>query len=469
MTSASDFHLSDDDLRRIMDKVEEAKAQRTRIDRVLDKAAVAAEIDEIYTSLGEDLRPEVREEAVRKFFDELYSFDAPKKDFAHTLATAYVKRAKAKKPVIVTAVFAALAFVSVKGGSALYHQSKEHDVEVAAANALKSRDDLQQRITSVENSPVKKDLPKGESAQVDRILKAERARLAEQNLFFSQYCPKANCSEGITTDNYGAAFKGVAKAKTAFTLVAIDVQNAERFIEYQTTLNETGRSLDMILVEIEKISTRKVFRDRAQAQYTAGKAALNRREVFAATDWLKRLTGVLSETSEYVELEPKLEQIYKSIDAITKEDAARKQASDLYDEAKKHLNSADVSQLRIAVDKLRGVEASLSQEYKIIITGGKWRYPNNNLSIKNYYLIVHAMALDGKVFPQTVTNEENEKTETVNEWGERVPEHVYNRVGDDKKDDNIIQDNLFGTKERGYLTSKIDPRFSPMGGKITHW
>jgi hypothetical protein len=48
-----------------------------------------------------------------------------------------------------------------------------------------------------------------------------------------------------------------------------------------------------------------------------------------------------------------------------------------------------------------------------------------------------------------------------------VTEQVYNAVGQDKRDDGIVQNNQFGVKKRGSLV--VDYKMPFEGGMITKW
>jgi hypothetical protein len=69
-------------------------------------------------------------------------------------------------------------------------------------------------------------------------------------------------------------------------------------------------------------------------------------------------------------------------------------------------------------------------------------------------LVVEAITPQGKRLTMPITSEENGKIYEVQQWGLRVDESLYDKVRQDKLDDGIIENNLFGIKERGYLTPR---------------
>ena len=98
---------------------------------------------------------------------------------------------------------------------------------------------------------------------------------------------------------------------------------------------------------------------------------------------------------------------------------------------------------------------------------GVWRRPPGNSQARNYYLIVEAIAPDGRKLSLPVRNEETGATETVAKFGVRVPQRVFEAVAQDKRDDGIVQRNRFGVKRRGTLA--VDYQMPFEGGFITKW
>ena len=79
------------------------------------------------------------------------------------------------------------------------------------------------------------------------------------------------------------------------------------------------------------------------------------------------------------------------------------------------------------------------------------------------------MAVDasGQRLAVPVENEETGRVERVSTWGLRVDKSVFDAIAADKKDDGIIQDNVFGEKPRGVLMPAYN--FPTTGDAITEW
>jgi hypothetical protein len=126
-----------------------------------------------------------------------------------------------------------------------------------------------------------------------------------------------------------------------------------------------------------------------------------------------------------------------------------------------------------AVADLTALRDQLRQEYALRVVNrpdvksGFWTFPEINTEATNYYLVVEALDADGNALSLPILNEENGQTETVKTWGLRVPETVYNSVAEDKQDDGIIQRNVVGRKQFGFLD--VDYVVPVLGGAVTKW
>jgi hypothetical protein len=159
--------------------------------------------------------------------------------------------------------------------------------------------------------------------------------------------------------------------------------------------------------------------------------------------------------------------------AEAKEDAVRKRAEALYNEAIAGVSREDVQAVNQGYAALNDLYDQLVLEYQLRIVSrpdapsGVWRVPENNPNVRNYYIIVEAVTNNNKRLSLPITSEEDGRTNTVEQWGLRVNQVVFEQVRRDKVDDGIINRNVFGVKRRGYLT--LQHLFPTTGGAITQW
>lgn len=167
-----------------------------------------------------------------------------------------------------------------------------------------------------------------------------------------------------------------------------------------------------------------------------------------------------------VTLETDIDRLRDAVLALAAEDLVRERAEALDQEAAAQMAAGSTDALRGTAQRLQNLHDLVAAEYRIEVTGGTWRYPNDNRNIRNHYLLVRALDVDGNAVTVPIRSEEYGDTRRVSEWGERVPQDVYDRVAADKQDNGIIDDEEFGFKPRGFITAE---RRHPDVGQITEW
>jgi hypothetical protein len=172
-------------------------------------------------------------------------------------------------------------------------------------------------------------------------------------------------------------------------------------------------------------------------------------------------------------LPAEMDALYQTIFEETKVTQAADDAALIRDRGKRAAAEGARGAAEQAIADLTRIRDTLRQEYQLRIVSrdgvksGFWTFPEINTEATNYYVVVEAIAPNGSALSLPILNEENNETETVALWGIRVPETVYRAVEADKTDDGIIQRNIVGLKEFGYL----DPSYliQVLGGAVTRW
>lgn len=128
---------------------------------------------------------------------------------------------------------------------------------------------------------------------------------------------------------------------------------------------------------------------------------------------------------------------------------------------------------KTAVEELRTMNAQLGAEYDVRIVSrpgedtGFYRVPDDQPNGRNFFIVVEAVAPGGRLVDVPVRNEETQKTDTVSKWAQRVSEDAFDRISDDKRGDNVIQNDILGHKALGELQAKFEPGVE--AGAITEW
>ncbi|WP_375450158.1 DUF6384 family protein [uncultured Devosia sp.] len=172
-------------------------------------------------------------------------------------------------------------------------------------------------------------------------------------------------------------------------------------------------------------------------------------------------------------LPAEMDAIYQTIFEETKVQQAVVQAEQLRLRGKAFAAEGNRADAEAAVTHLAALRDRLRQEYTLRVVNrpgvdsGVWTIPRVNTAATNYYVVVEAINADGKTLSLPVLSEEDGTTETVDHWGVRVPQNVYDAVRNDKIDDGIIQVNEVGRKSDGFLD--VEYVMPTLGGAITRW
>ena len=173
------------------------------------------------------------------------------------------------------------------------------------------------------------------------------------------------------------------------------------------------------------------------------------------------------------QLPAEMDAVYATIFNETKVQQAAVQAEQLVARGKAAAAEGDRQGALAALADLNEIRDLLRLEYNLRVVNrpgvqsGFWTFPEINTDATNYYIVVEALDSDGAALTLPIENEETGQTERVDIWGLRVPESVYRSVEADKRDDGIIQRNIVGIKQYGFLeTSYTVP---VLGGAVTRW
>lgn len=172
-------------------------------------------------------------------------------------------------------------------------------------------------------------------------------------------------------------------------------------------------------------------------------------------------------------LPAQMDALYTTIFEETKVQQAVVDAEALVGRGKAFATEGNRAGAEGIVKDLTALRDQLRQEYVVRVVNrsgeqsGFWTFPEINTDATNYYLVVEAIDPDGKALSLPILNEETGETEVVAQWGQRVPESVYNAVANDKRDDGIIQANEVGRKSDGFLD--VEFQMPVLDGAVTRW
>jgi hypothetical protein len=256
----------------------------------------------------------------------------------------------------------------------------------------------------------------------------------------------------------------------------------DRIVVLYTNLGSAKQSLESIMTTVRGENPPQILLTKAEAAYGEANSHLQNKQLDDANADIQVLQGIDKDIRLYTALPPEAATLCASIESVAIEQAAKDQGAQVCGVAKQAEQNVDIATLSSAVTQLRDLDAALNMEYTLKIVNrqgektGIDRYDNNTGNLSGYYVIVDAVDPMGNLVPVKITNEENGQTYLVFTWGERVPSCGWDSVKGDKMDDGIVQNSIFGQKQRGYLTPEITIVLPACGnepaeklGQITEW
>lgn len=181
----------------------------------------------------------------------------------------------------------------------------------------------------------------------------------------------------------------------------------------------------------------------------------------------------MPQAAEWRAMPAEISELLAEGQALAVDPAVDAQLANVAAEGQRAVANDERGAARTQVQVLRDLNERLAAEYDIRIVSrpgedtGFIRVPDDNPAGQNFYIVVEAVAPGGRVLTLPITSEEDQETERVSIWAQRVSEQTFERVAQDKRGDQIIQNDILGRKPRGQLDPVFD---TPVpGGAITEW
>lgn len=406
-----------------MDVADTLRHNRSVVERELNAdardEALKRKVRDIYASQGIEVSDQVIEEAVKSLRDERFAYSPPPGNFTTRLWRLYVQRGKWKKKLWMG--FAALlAAWGIHYGTVTIPQSRDVAHQIKTLNENIRQADL-----------------------VVEVLTQQQERLRNR----------------------------LQDAQRKFPVTLQETANGIR----RDVSNSIEQSVD-ILASARKLSQDPDIRP---GDLVVRKQSVQQR-LTQQTSLLAEARQQLDKAESMLDLLDRLEEVPQTLDnllaqirAVAAEPAAIRLAEDYHTDGLAAMRNRNGGAINKAVTNLKTLLTRLEAEYDLRIVvkpgvkSGVWRYPDSNSNARNYYLIVEAISPQGERLTLPVESEEDGSIKEVSKWGVRVSQTDFERVAADKQDNGIIENNIIGSKQRGYLNPRY--RINNTGGTITKW
>ena len=449
----------------IMDVVDTMRSLEREVKEHLNQPqkieALKKQLRERYSLSGIEVTDGQLDKAITDYSSRRWEFEEPRKGLGYKLAFAYVKRGwiatRIGIPTLALAVAIPTGDAIIKAGIRAAKRSAERSVENSIEGAYTTRKDLELTINKILSSPTVSRLPSYEADQVKNIAVNSGTQLSELDSPLTKLCPDGVSDDVVTIDNYIDMEQSFSPIKSRLDGIKSELAKANNILDTQERLDSTKKSLDALIEEIRLGNPPNVLKQQAEALYAQGAASFQGRQLREVESYLEQLSRKKVDIAAFAELPARLDLLYNSIKTIAKEDAAVGKAEKVHNEARSYVESANIERLRSSIQELEFLESALNEEYTMVVVGGDeryWKGDPNSPSV--YYLKIEAHDSNGRKSKISIKDAEQDgKVESVTQWGEHVPQNIYEGVKKDKLDDGVIDNKIFGRKQRGYLTESI--------------
>ncbi len=425
------------------------------------------------TKTGTETDVALMETAIADYFSNAFEFKGIEDPKQERLADMYINRGKIIKKKILPITIAGLIALSgwglISGARKASIRSEERKVEEKVEQTYGLKQTLERQLSEVERE--------SDNTLVLELAKDARTVLNDTDNFFHTYCRNGDAKDNVTVDNYKDVEANIEDITTTLRSSKLIADKTSSMVRGMRELESAKRTLDSRINNIDASKYTANMKEKARGMYTSMVNAANEGDIESAQAQNKQLSAYLQDIKTFSALIPQTQRAYASLKRTAVEDIAKQRTESLYEGAKTQMETADVARLRGSAAALDALDNLVGSAYKLRIVSrpgeksGVWRQygTRGNQNVSGYYIVVEAIGNNGRVIPMNITNEETGRTEKVTKWGERVAKSVYEGVGRDKQDDGIIQKNIVGEKEIGYLTTRFTMKGVDGKAQITRW
>lgn len=441
-----------------MSIIDELRHRSLQVDEHLDMPSrrdeVAERIRDYYRQTGVPVTDELIAQGVSEFFDRRLRFEAPQlTGMQKRLAAVYVSRAQ-WWPTARMAGLVLTAGLSLGTGVFMlqsYLDGRALQGEVAQSNEQLT--DLQGSFVSIEKTLQSLKLSKpafAASVVADRLANADAnlERAHSLTSLPSIHYEDDRASRQAERNKVSTRAKLLSVAQAALDLASQQLKEAADLVSTDKALQE-ARASSAFARYAAAYPALQMASDFAEHQLKLGQgngakltvakvsgllSAANKADVLTAA-----IHSSVAETKSLGVAGEDLVEVTtvenEAITALRKLDVA---AAELRIEQLSTFHEMAATPLRLEIVSRSGVKSGVERTY-------------NESGGKAWYLVVEAHKPDGEVMPILVKSAESGQQTMTKLFAVRVPQEVYQRVKQDKKDDGHIDDVLVGNKPVGRL------------------
>ncbi len=450
-------------------------------------ADVTARLKDVYLRQGVTVSDETIAQGVEQFFSQRLLFHEPAPTFASRFAPLWIHRARILVFGGVLTAIALMAAAAIYLGVIVPSREARARELAAAREQIESAegkirateqaggavfDRTQRELVKAAQTAADREIPKT-AAVAGTQLTAGRSAFDEALKRAASALTAFEPATALKDEKIPAARAAARQAWDAIATAEQDLDQAADLSAHLGKLQAERMSLETAWKRLDHPDLPAGLKSAAEKSYAGGLAVVTAfgpvAEVQRATT---RLHALADTEAELRSLPAEIKTAAAEARAISRDARADEQigATERAGLAAAEAGDGPIAEKNLAA--LRELSAQLAEVYTLRIVNRPreytrfWRYPKGNASVKNYYVVVEALAPDGHPVSVRIRSEENGSVASVSKWAERVDQATYDAVGRDKQDDGIVQKSVFGQKEKGRLAPSYELGSKAQGGDV---
>lgn len=458
-------------------------------------ADVTVRLRKVYAQQGVTVPDHIIAQGVEQFFSQRLVFAPPPPTLGSRLAPLWIHRGRILAAgAIFSGVFLAVAAIGYFAFVVPAEQARERERVAAQRQLENATEKLQsaEKLGTVVFSHVKNQLDAvrqhaPEPELINAVAVAE-TKVAAGHAAFDENLQRARAAvapfvpvDRLTSERAQPASAGARGALDATQAAGHNLDQVSSLSDQMGALQAERASLEVAWKRLDHPGLPAAVKSSGEQTYAHGLAVVT---AFGAVADVRQATAKLHSLADaelaLSALPARIKAAAAEARAISRDPRADEQISAGERSGLAAVDSGDASAAEKNLATLRNLTARLGETYTLRIVNRPreytrlWRVPNGRPNVKNFYVVVEALTADGVPVPVKIRSEEDGSTAAVTKWAERVDETTYESVGRDKKDDGVIQNNIFGQKEKGRLAPEFlqGPKTrggDPEAGRINRW
>lgn len=414
------------------------------LDIHLTKERIKSKIIEDAKSSGSSIDSNAVDALIDKTLSETFEYKPVPESERKMANILHNRKTIGKKygiPTLVTISSGLLLYFATSGTISWYKNASESKIEEAVKKSYSERIMLENELKKIKNT----NTMFVQRETIAAVVEDGMENIEKTSEFFSKYCPDGDAKDEITPENYNSASDEFEKVNLIINDAKKELESGKNFLDLDNKLVGIKERVDKELKSINASSLQSNFRTVSKEHYDNTLEALGRLDDKDATAHASELDELAYNLESVKSLSNESQRVYFDIWTTSKE---------LVDLKK---TGSDISTLRNIEDWLRK-ELILRIVTREGIRSGVYKYyedRDGSRSGNEYYLVVEAVDNAGKIVAHHIFDREDGNTYKVTIWAENVPEYIYDRVKNDKIDNGIIDNIIYGKKEIGYMSPKV--------------